>query len=272
MSIQNVGIIGLGAIGRPMGRLLIEAGYGVFGFDPNPEACDHARDVGIVCCASLADVASKSDFVIVVVGFEKQVEEVVFGPTGLLKGAPTGLIIGISSTVSPSYARSIAERLADRDVRLLDMPTTRSHLAAEEGNLLVMGGGDPQLFEECRPVLAAFASDIFNLGAFGSGQVGKMVNNTILWACMAANDEGLRFGEKLGVDQDKMREALVGSSAANFALIERADTRPIPWAEKDMTIAQQEADALRFSIPLCGHVKELIKAFKARKGYSTPTL
>jgi 3-hydroxyisobutyrate dehydrogenase-like beta-hydroxyacid dehydrogenase len=69
-----------------------------------------------------------------------------------------------------------------------------------------------------------------------------------------------------------MREALVGSSAANFALIERADTRPIPWAEKDMIIAQQEADTLRFSIPLCAHVKELIKAFKARKGYPTPTV
>jgi hypothetical protein len=69
-----------------------------------------------------------------------------------------------------------------------------------------------------------------------------------------------------------MRAALVLSSAANFSLIERADTRPTPWAEKDMIIAQQEADELRFSIPLCGLVKEIIKAFKVERGYPTPTL
>jgi 3-hydroxyisobutyrate dehydrogenase-like beta-hydroxyacid dehydrogenase len=272
MPVKSVGVIGLGAIGRPMGRLVTEAGYICFGFDPSEEACAGATAVGVHCCASPAEVAQKSDFLIVVVGFEKQVEDVLFGSGGVLEGAPAGLIIGLSATVSPSYARGLAKRLADRDVRLLDMPTTRSHFAAEKGHLLVMGGGEPDVFEECRPVLAAFATDIFNLGAFGSGQVGKMVNNTILWACLAANDEGLRFGEELGVEQEKMREALVLSSAANFALIERADSHPIPWAEKDMVIAQQEADTLRFSMPLGGHVKELIKAFKVRKGYKTPTL
>jgi 3-hydroxyisobutyrate dehydrogenase len=152
------------------------------------------------------------------------------------------------------------------------MPLTRSDRAAESGTMLVLGGGDTEVFEQCRPLLETFASDIFNLGPFGSGQVAKMVNNTILWACMAANNEGLRLGEKLGVDQENLREALVLSSAANFALTERADTRPIPWAEKDMTIAQHEADKLRFSIPLCGHVKELIKAFKVERGYLTPGL
>ena len=137
--------------------------------------------------------------------------------------------------------------------------------------MLILGGAEPEIFETCRPVLSTFATDIFNLGPFGSGQVGKMVNNTILWACMAANDEGLRLGEQLGVEQERLRAALVLSSAANFALIERADMRPTPWAEKDMVIAQNEADKLRFSIPLCGHVKELIKAFKVRRGYPTPT-
>ena len=272
MPVRNVGIIGLGAIGRPMGRHLSAAGYQVCGYDPDAGAAAAATSVGVQCRASPAEVARGSDLAIIVVGFEKQVEGVVFADDGLLAGAKPGMILGISSTVSPSYARALEARLASRDVRLLDMPTTRSHIAADQGRLLVMGGGDDALFEECRPVLATFATDIFNLGPFGSGQVGKMVNNTILWACMAANDEGLRFGEELGVDQERMRAALVESSAANFALIERADTRPIPWAEKDMVIAQQEADAIRFSIPLCGHVKELIKAFKVARGYPTPSI
>ena len=171
----------------------------------------------------------------------------MFDDGGIMAGARPGLIVGLGSTVSPSYARALAERLKGREIGLLDMPLTRSDRAAESGTMLVMGGGDTEIFEACRPILKTFATDIFHLGPFGSGQVGKMVNNTILWACMAANDEGLRFGEQLGVDQESMRAALVLSSAANFALIERADARPIPWAEKDMIIAQHEADALRRS-------------------------
>lgn len=275
MDIKTVGVIGLGAIGKPMCRHLVNAGYSVVGYDPDPEACNRtAAECGMEPLGSPKEVAGRSQFVIIVVGFEKQVENVIFADDGILVGAQPGMIIGVSSTVSPTYARGLAERLKDRDVGLLDMPTTRSARAAEEGTMLVLGGGEDRIFEACRPLLETFAvkTDIFNLGPFGSGQVGKMVNNMILWACLAANDEGLRFGEQFGIDQEIMREALVRSSAANFPLIERADTRPIPWAEKDMIIAQNEADKLRFAIPLAGHVKELIKAFKVRCGYPTPTM
>jgi len=272
MNIRTIGVIGLGAMGRPMSRHLKEAGYSVVGYDPDQAACRRASECGMTPLPSPRAVAAECDLVMIVVGFEQQVEAVIFGDEGIMAGARPGLVIGLGSTVSPSYARSLAERLRGRDVGLIDMPLTRSDQAAESGTMLVLGGGDAEVFERCRPVLETFATDIFNLGPFGCGQVAKMVNNTILWACMAANDEGLRFGEKLGVDQERMREALALSSAANFALIERADTRPIPWAEKDMVIAQQEADKLRFSIPLCGHVKELIKAFKVARGYPTPGL
>jgi 3-hydroxyisobutyrate dehydrogenase-like beta-hydroxyacid dehydrogenase len=272
MAIEKVGVIGLGAMGRPMGRRMVEAGYTVVGYDRDPDARRRASECGLRALSSPKEVARDSDLVMIVVGFDKQVEAVIFDDDGIMAGARPGLIVGLGSTVSPSYARDLVKRVEGRGIGLLDMPLTRSDRAAESGTMLVMGGGEPDLFEVCRPVLKTFATDIFNLGPFGSGQVGKMVNNIILWACMAANDEGLRFGEQLGVDQESMRAALVLSSAANFSLIERADTRPTPWAEKDMTIAQQEADKLRFSIPVCGLVKELIKAFKVQRGYPTPSL
>ncbi len=272
MTIKTVGLIGLGAMGRPMGRHMVNAGYAVTGYDTDPEACLLASEGGVRPLASPRDVARHSDLVIIIVGFDKQVDSVMFDQDGIMAGAHPDLIVGLGSTVSPSYARDLAMRLAKSGVDLLDMPLTRSDKAAESGTMLVMGGGEPMLFELCRPVLATFATDIFNLGPFGSGQVGKMVNNMILWACMVANDEGLRLGEQLGVDQESMRAALVLSSAANFPLIERADMRPTPWAEKDLIIAQQEADKLRFSVPICGLVKEMIKAFKIQRGYPTPTL
>ncbi|MBN9036389.1 MAG: NAD(P)-dependent oxidoreductase [Rhizobiales bacterium] len=275
MTIRTVGVIGLGAMGRPMSRHMVKAGYEVVGFDPVAEACSRSEsESGIIALPSPKAVAERSDAVMIVVGFEKQVEQVLLGEDGILAGARPGLIVGVGSTVSPTFAQALAARVKGRGIKLVDMPLTRSAEAAEGGNMLVLGGGDPDAFEACRPLLETFAvkEDIFNLGPFGSGQVAKMVNNMILWACMAANDEGLRFGERFGIDQETMRAALVRSSAANFPLIEKADTRPIPWAEKDMVIAQQEADRLRFAIPLCGQVKEIIKAFKVARGYPTPTM
>ncbi|GAA2881025.1 NAD(P)-dependent oxidoreductase [Pseudonocardia halophobica] len=270
MTIRTVGVLGLGAMGRPMGRHLVAGGFDVVGYDPSAESVRRAEEVGVRGLASPKEVAQESDVVLIVVGFEEQVESVVFGDDGLLAGARPGLVLGLGSTVSPTYARDLAARLEGSGVDLLDMPVTRSDRAVESGTALVLAGGDPAVLDACRPVLATFATDVFALGGFGSGQVAKMVNNMILWACVAANDEGLRLAEELGVDPDRLREALVVSSAANFALIERADERPVPWAEKDMVIAQQEADKLRFAMPVGGLVKEAVKAFKLRKGYPTP--
>jgi 3-hydroxyisobutyrate dehydrogenase-like beta-hydroxyacid dehydrogenase len=197
---------------------------------------------------------------------------VMFANEGLLAGARPGLIVAMGSTIAPSYARRLAERIKSSGLILLDMALTRGEPAAEAGKVLILGGGDPAVFESCRAVFSAFASDIFNLGPFGAGQVGKMVNNLILWACMAANDEGLRLGEALGVDQETMRAALGHSSAQNWSMSARAESRPTPWAEKDMTIVLKEADAAHLSLPLCGLVKEVIKDFKRRRGYPTPSV
>ena len=93
-----------------------------------------------------------------------------------------------------------------------------------------------------------------------------MVNNLILWACMSANDEGLRLAQSMGVDPEVLRAALHKSSAQNWSLSTRAEDRPIPWAEKDMNIVLREADKARLSLPLCGTVKEVIKGIKIRRG------
>lgn len=269
---RNIGIIGLGAMGRPMARHLIAKGFAVTGCDPRAVACDQAAALGVVVAAHPRAVAEASDAILVVVGFDKEVEKVVFDGDGILAGARPGLILGMGSTIAPSYARKLAERLAGRGLVLLDMALTRGEPYAEAGTMLILGGGDKAAFEACQPVFRCFASDVFHLGAFGAGQVGKMVNNLILWACMSANDEGLRLGEALGVDQEAMRAALIHSSAENFALTARADARPTPWAEKDMSIVLQEADAARLSVPLSGLVREMIKEFKRRKGYPTPSV
>ena len=215
---QRIGIIGLGAMGRPMARHLIAKGFTVCGCDPAAPAREQAAALGVAVVASPAEVARASDLVLIVVGFDAQVEKVFFAEQGLLSGSRAGLIVAMGSTIAPSYARRLAERVKSHGLVLLDMALTRGEPAAEAGQMLILGGGDKTAFETCRPVFSTFASDIFNLGPFGAGQVGKMVNNLILWSCMAANDEGLHLGEALGVDQETMRAALVHSSAQKSIL------------------------------------------------------
>jgi 3-hydroxyisobutyrate dehydrogenase-like beta-hydroxyacid dehydrogenase len=269
-AIQKIGIVGLGKMGAPMARHLIAKGYNVAGCDPVDAARRNAAALGVSVLDSPREVARASDALIVVVGFDHEVETVLFGTGGVMEAAHPGLIVAIGSTIAPRYAVKLAERLRERGVVLLDAPLARGERAAVAGKLLVFGAGDEKAFEACRPAFSAFASDIFHLGGPGAGQVGKMVNNLILWACTSANDEGLRLGEALGVDPQKLREALHHSSAQNWAMDQRSDLSGMPWAEKDMSIVLHEADLARIALPLSGTVKETIKDLKIRLGYGLP--
>jgi 3-hydroxyisobutyrate dehydrogenase-like beta-hydroxyacid dehydrogenase len=269
--IRNVGMIGLGKMGMPMARLLRERGFAVTGYDVALPVVKAAAGNGIQPVNSPKAVAAASDLTVIAVGFDSEVETVMFGDNGVLAGATDGSVIAIASTVAPATMRKLKRRCAHRAaVALLDIPLCRGEQAAERGKLLIMGGGDKIPFDACRPAFAAFADAVFHLGPLGSGEVGKMVNNLILWACISANDEGLKLGNKLGVDRDALREALVASIASNWALASRIEEQPMPWAEKDMTIVLKEADLLRMSVPLCGVVKEVVKTVKFEHNWPTP--
>jgi len=270
IELRTVGLLGLGKMGLPMARHLIAKGHAVIGHDPAPTACDAAIALGVRMVGTPGAVAAASDMTIVVVGFDSEVEAALFGADGIVAGARKGHVVAIGSTCAPRYARRVAARLAAAGLVMLDIPLTRGEAAAVSAQLLILGAGDEAAFEACRPVFAAFASDIFHLGAAGAGQVAKMVNNMILWACMSANDEGLRLGEALGVDPEKLRAALHHSSAQNWSMDTRAERSGMPWAEKDMRITLHEADLARISLPVAGVVKEAIKDLKIRLGQPTP--
>lgn len=266
----TIGIIGLGKMGRPMARHLMRAGHKVTGCDPVDAARAAAAALGVEIRPNPRAMAADAELVFIVVGFDSEVETVIFAADGLMAGARPGLTIAVGSTISPSYARKIARRLEGRDVVLLDVPSTRGEQALEAGEILILGGGNKAAFDRWTPAMRTFANDIFHFGAFGTGQVAKMVNNLILWACMAASDEGLRLAEALGVDPEALRAALHKSSAQNWSMSTRAEDRPIPWAEKDLLIALREADGVRMSLPVSGTVREAMKAYKIRRGIPTP--
>jgi 3-hydroxyisobutyrate dehydrogenase-like beta-hydroxyacid dehydrogenase len=265
-AIKTVGMIGLGKMGHPMARLLASKGFSVVGYDVSEAAGKAVAKHGVTISASPAALAAQCDLVILVTAFEHQVEDALFGKGGVAEGARRATIVGVASTISPGGMRDIAKRLSERGLVPLDIPLCRGEPAAEAGQLLITGGGDKAAFERCRPAFTAFADSIFHLGEVGAGQVGKMVNNLILWACISANYEGLKLGQKLGVERAAMREMLLDSSAQNWALESGAGDRPMPWAEKDMMIVLEEADSARLALPLCGAVKEIIKGIKIERG------
>ena len=269
-AIRKIGMLGLGKMGAPMARHLLAKGFNVCGFDPVDAARRNAQGLGVSMLGSPREVAAASDLVVVVVGFDHEVETVVFGAGGIAEAARPGLVVAIGSTVAPRYAARLAERLRERGVVLLDAPLARGEAAVVAGKLLIYGGGDEAAFDACRPAFGAFAADIFHLGPAGAGQVGKMVNNLLLWACASANDEGLRLGEALGVDAERLRAALHAGSGQNWAMDNRTELSGMPWAEKDMGIVLHEADLARLSLPLCGTVKETIKGLKIRLGFGLP--
>ncbi len=269
--IKRIGVVGLGKMGLPIGRLLSQKGFTAIGYDVALPAIKAAAAAGIQPVNSPKAVAATSDLVIVAVGFDQEVEAAMFGENGLLAGAGDGTIIAVASTIAPKTMKKLAARLPKQPkVALLDIPLCRGEEAAHAGKLLIMGGGDKAAFDACRPAFAAFADSVFHLGAVGAGQVGKMVNNLILWSCIAANEEGLKLAGSLGVERETLRVALLDSSAANWSLATRPEEKPMPWAEKDMSIVLKEADAARLVMPLAGVVKEVIKTVKLERGWPTP--
>jgi 3-hydroxyisobutyrate dehydrogenase-like beta-hydroxyacid dehydrogenase len=269
--IKRVGLVGLGKMGLPIGRLLAERDFAVTGYDVALPALKAAASAGIQPVNSAKAAAANGDLIIVVVGFDSEVEAVMFGDNGIMAGAADGTIVAIASTVAPHTMHKLADKLPTQPaIKLIDVPLCRGEPAAAAGKLLIMGGGDKAAFDACRPAFSAFADAIHHLGPLGAGQVGKMVNNLILWACIAANEEGFKLGRALGVDAETLRIALLESSAANWPMATRAVESPMPWAEKDMMIVLKEADAARLSLPLAGVIKEVIKAVKIERNWPTP--
>jgi len=236
MAIQSVGVIGVGVMGGPIAGHLLKGGYRLTVYDVKPELMADLEKRGARPATSPKDLGAGSDLVLVIVVDDAQVKEVCLGPDGVLAGARAGAVVAICSTVQPATCREIGSAARSRGIHVLDAPMIRGAAAAAEGKLLLMVGGDAAVLERCRPAFSTFAPDLCHLGELGSGQVGKIVNNLILWACLVATREGLDLARSQRVDLRVLRDALLMSSADNFVLREwdRVAGQPKWWDQKDL--------------------------------------
>jgi 3-hydroxyisobutyrate dehydrogenase-like beta-hydroxyacid dehydrogenase len=266
---ERVGIVGAGRMGLSMLKHLIKQGYAVTVCDISDKQREAARAAGAGDAATPAEVGKASDIVILGVGYDDEVEDVVFGANGLLDTMTPGSIIAVSSTAKPDNMKTLAARVAEKGIGVIDAPICRGRFAADTGTLLALVGGKAEAVERARPVYATFASDIVHLGDIGNGQVGKAINNLMLWFNAVGVLEAGRLAESTGVDMVKLREALLTSSAASDSLKEW-DRVSFTWALKDMQIVADMTDKAGLSLPLTGAIKEVVKEARRVKASNPP--
>jgi len=263
MTQTAVGLIGAGRMGMPIIGHLVNNGFSVFVHDIDPAKRTAVVAKGAQWAQSAGQIAERADFVLICVGYDREVKELL-GSGGGLAGARPGTVIAILSTINPHTMQELAGRLAPRGVEVVDSTVCRGSWAADEGTLLSFVGGGADVVARLTPVLRAYSSDVVHTGPVGTAQVAKAVNNLILWACLVADHEGLALAQRYGVDIEALRRALLTSSCANHAL-ENWGNQTMAWAQDDMAIVSEMADDCGISLPQSGVVREICRTLKPRR-------
>jgi 2-hydroxy-3-oxopropionate reductase len=217
-TMQTLGFIGLGTMGKPMSRNLLRAGFRLVVHNRSRAAVDELVAEGAAAAASPRDVAARSEAVITMLPDSPDVEAVVAGPGGALEGARPGMLLIDMSTIAPASARRLAEEAARRGVEMLDAPVSGGDIGARDGTLTIMVGGSAAALERARPILQALGKTITHIGGPGAGQVAKACNQVIVAATIEAVGEALVLATKAGVDPARVREALLGGFARSRIL------------------------------------------------------
>ena len=269
MAKDRIGIIGPGRMGLSMLKHMVKAGHPVSVTDINPDAVKAAEAEGADGVATAAELGKVSKFVIIAVGYDPEVIDVVTGKDGLLETMQAGSIIAVSSTCSPETVEMLDQTCRARGIDIYDAPICRGRRAADEGTLLATAGGTDEVVARAAPVYGCFCSDIVHIGPVGHGQVGKAVNNLVLWVNGITLIEAGRLCESMGVNLPKLREAMRISTGKSGAL-EGWATMTFTWALKDMQVVSKMTDKAGLSLPLIGAVRELVKDGRRIKRENPP--
>ena len=215
---ETVGFIGLGTMGRPMARNLLVAGYPVVAHNRSRGPVEELSTAGADAADAPAEVAERAAVVITMLPDTSDVEDVVFGASGVMESLRPGLLIVDMSTIRPALARRIAREAREHGADALDAPVSGGELGAREASLSVMVGGSEDSFQRARPILRSMGRNVTWIGEPGAGQVAKAANQVIVGVTIQAVAEALLLAARSGVDPARVREALLGGFAQSRIL------------------------------------------------------
>ena len=270
---QRIGFIGLGLMGQPMSRRLLEAGYPMTVWNRTREKAGPQLTLGAGWAESPSAVAQAADIVITMVTDSAASEMVTCGAGGVLEGAHPGLTLIDMSSIAPEVSRAIAARAKPKGVPMLDAPVTGAPKAASEGKLGVMVGGPREVFEVCRPLFDAFAAKVVYAGDNGMGTTLKLVNNLILGITIHAAGEALVLATKAGLDPQAVIEitsvggARTGAMETRGPRMVRRDFTSHFSANnmyKDLSTALKLAEECGVSLPVGSAAREFLRAVRAQ--------
>lgn len=245
-----VGLIGLGLMGKPMGRNLLKAGFPLVVWNRTKERADDLVREGTKWAATPRDTASQADVLITIVSDPPAVEQVLWGEAGAFEGLRRGSVYIDSSTISPDLARRAAGACSERGVEYLDAPVTGGTWGAEKGELVFMIGGKQETLDRVKPVLEAVGKRFFLLGPNGAGQTVKLAMNLLLALQVEALAESLAIVTKAGLPGERLIEVMQSSMARAAVLDVKAPymlkndyppSFPLRLMHKDMRLAVELA-------------------------------
>lgn len=269
----ELGFVGLGNMGRPMVRRLLEAGHVVHVHSRSPAPVDEMVAIGAVAAGSSAEVARRAEAVLTALPTPEDVDQ-VYGE--MLAEASDGQLFVEHATIRPSQAQRWAAALAGRGAGYLDAPVSGGPTGAAAGTLTVMVGGDPAMFEAAEPIVRAFGSVVTWCGPSGSGEKVKLVNQLLVAVHALASAEAAAFGVGMGADLESTLD-VVGKSWGASTILSRnapryvardfAAAAPIRILLKDIGLINDEARELGIPLPLGALVeRRLIEARDAGLG------
>lgn len=259
LSMEKIGFIGLGIMGKPMAINLIKAGYELTVLDINKQVMDEVLAEGAAGAETPGKVAGSTDIIITMLPDSPDVEAVVLGPGGVIEGLSAGKLLVDMSTIAPATSRMVYEKCREKNVDALDAPVSGGEVGAINGSLSIMAGGSEAAFNRARPLFDILGKSTVLIGGPGAGQVTKAGNQIIVGMTIQAVAEALNLAKKAGVDLVKVREALLGGFAQSRILdlhgqrIIDGNYQPgfkVSLHRKDMNIALQTGREL--SVPLPG--------------------
>ena len=257
---MKIAFLGLGVMGAPMARHLAGAGHAMTVYNrtaAKAEAWVAAH--GGHGAATPAEAALGADIVLTCVGNDDDLRAVVLGPDGALAAMRPGALFIDHTTVSAEIARETAAAGEGRGVHVLDAPVSGGQAGAEKGQLTIMCGGTPAAFGAAEPVLAAYAKRVGHMGAAGSGQLTKMVNQIAIAGVLQGLAEALAFARAAGLDSDAVVDVISKGAAQSWQMDNRAATMArgefdfgfaVDWMRKDLGLVLGEATRAGLDLPL----------------------
>jgi len=264
---ETLGFIGLGIMGKPMAKNLINAGYNLVVLDVVKGPVEELVAMGAEAAGSPSEVAAKVKKIITMLPDGPDVEKVVLGENGIIEQAGSDTALIDMSSISPPITKKIASALAEKGARALDAPVSGGEPGAIAGQLAIMVGGPEDLFNEMKPAFDVVGKSAVLVGDTGAGQTTKLVNQILVGIHIEAMGEAFLLATKAGVDQMKVYEAIKGGLAgsnvlnAKVPLMLARNFKPgfkIRLHQKDLKNALEAATTMGLSLPVTNAVQDMI--------------